>query len=166
LTLKPGSLNEFGHPSFICFLLALDELPIMTCDNAVTKPHIGGVLSFSQQLKFRGAFSVEPHAHEIVQYCHDLARSECVETQAVLAAFLTDYIRSHVAGYTIKDAVNPDGVACFVCNLSGRSDLFAVEVDAGCIDVDDRSDEAHEGHGPHVEVGYYAHLFYRLWLMI
>src|SRR5262249_34368229 len=36
----------------------------MTCDNAVTKPYFGRVLSFSQQLKFRGAFSVEPHAHK------------------------------------------------------------------------------------------------------
>src|SRR5690242_2041638 len=46
----------------------------MTCDNAVTKPHIGRVLSFSQQLKFRGAFSVQPHAHKTVQYGHGTSR--------------------------------------------------------------------------------------------
>jgi alpha-beta hydrolase superfamily lysophospholipase len=74
LTLKPSSLNEFGHHGFVGFLLALDELPVMTCDNAVTKPHIGRVLSFSQQLKFRGAFSVQPHAHKTVQYGHGTSR--------------------------------------------------------------------------------------------
>src|SRR5215472_12502079 len=74
LTLKPSSLNEFGHHGFVGFLLALDERPIMTCDNAVTKPHFGQVLSFSQQLKFRGAFSVEPHAHKTVQYGHGRSR--------------------------------------------------------------------------------------------
>jgi hypothetical protein len=74
LTLKPSSLSEFGHHGFVSFLLALDEFPIMTCDNAVTKPHIGRVLTFSQQLKFRGAFSVEPHAHKTVQYGHGRSR--------------------------------------------------------------------------------------------
>src|SRR5262249_60787038 len=48
----------------------------MTCDNAVTKPHFGQVLSFSQQLKFRGAFSVEPHAHKTVQYGHGRSRQQ------------------------------------------------------------------------------------------
>jgi hypothetical protein len=74
LTLKPSSLNEFGNHGFVGFLLALYELPVMTCDNAVTKPHIGRVLSFSQQLKFRGAFSVQPHAHKTVQHGHGTSR--------------------------------------------------------------------------------------------
>jgi hypothetical protein len=44
-----------------------------------------------------------------------------------------------VAGYTIEDAVDPDGVAFFICNLRDRSDLFSVEVNAGCIDAADRN---------------------------
>jgi hypothetical protein len=79
LTLKPSSLNEFGHRGFVGFLLALEEFPIMTCDNAVTKPHIGRVLSFSQQLKFRSAFSVEPHSHKTVQYGHGRSRQSADE---------------------------------------------------------------------------------------
>jgi hypothetical protein len=82
LTLKPSSLNEFGHPTFIGFLLAFDELPIMTCDNAVTKPHIGWVVGFSQQLKFRGTLSVKPHTHKIVQHRHGTSNRRKIATKA------------------------------------------------------------------------------------
>src|ERR1700752_2597057 len=53
LPLKPCSFNAFSKPSFVGLLLAFLELAIMARDDAVTKPHIGRRLGFSQQLKFR-----------------------------------------------------------------------------------------------------------------
>jgi hypothetical protein len=75
-------------------------------------------------------------------------------------------ICGHVAGYTIEDAVDPDGVALFICNLRDPSDLFSVEVNAGCIDAADRNDEALEGHGPLGEVPDHAQAVLRrfIWL--
>jgi hypothetical protein len=68
LTLEPCSFHAFSKSSFVGLLLALLELAIMARDDAVTKPHIGRRLGFSQQLKFRGALSVKQYPCEIVQY--------------------------------------------------------------------------------------------------
>jgi hypothetical protein len=46
----------------------------MAGDDPVTALYFGRHLGVSQQLKFRGALSVKPHAHKIVQYGHATAR--------------------------------------------------------------------------------------------
>jgi hypothetical protein len=54
----------------------------MAGDDPVTALYIGRHLGVGQQLKFRGALSVKPHAHKIVEYGHGTSRQNTNEFYA------------------------------------------------------------------------------------
>src|SRR5262249_26226477 len=84
----------------------------MAGDDPVAALYIGRHLGVSQQLKFRGALSVKPHAHKIVEYGHGTSRQNTNEFYAKngqiagladISPHVSTQPKAHRIGFKIKE---------------------------------------------------------------